>query len=378
MNGNIYLIQDNGDLVPMRESKYDSEDLLQALLAKYPDLLAGDQIDNAAPRKWLLVKREVGLPSEDEGGDEWSVDHLFLYQDATPTIVEVKRSSDTRIRREVVGQMLDYAANTVVYWPVERIRAEFEKNSANPQLLLNELLGASASPDEFWKKVETNLHAGKIRMVFVADEVPQKLQRIVEFLNGQMERAEVLAVEVKQYVGQTQKTLVPRVIGQTAEAQQKKAGGGVGREWNEQLFFQEIESKCGKDETRVAKMIFEWAKANSLRMDYGSGKVDGSFIPYLRYADTFVAPIAIKTSGYVSLQFYHIKSRPPFDTASKRIELLARLNKIPNIKIDPEAIAGKPKIDLQALRSEKTLKQFLETLQWFFDQFDPPGKSPGN
>ena len=28
-----------------------------------------------------------------------------------PTLVEVKRSSDTRIRREVVGQMLDYAAN---------------------------------------------------------------------------------------------------------------------------------------------------------------------------------------------------------------------------------------------------------------------------
>ncbi len=28
-----------------------------------------------------------------------------------------KRSSDTRICREVVGQMLDYAADTVAYWP---------------------------------------------------------------------------------------------------------------------------------------------------------------------------------------------------------------------------------------------------------------------
>jgi hypothetical protein len=43
-----------------------------------------------------------------------------------PTLVEVKRSSDTRIRREVVGQMLDYAANAVVYWPLERLRATFE------------------------------------------------------------------------------------------------------------------------------------------------------------------------------------------------------------------------------------------------------------
>jgi hypothetical protein len=55
-----------------------------------------------------------------------SVDHLFVDQDAVPTLVEVKRSSDTRIRREVVGQMLDYAANAVVYWPLERLRATFE------------------------------------------------------------------------------------------------------------------------------------------------------------------------------------------------------------------------------------------------------------
>jgi hypothetical protein len=31
-----------------------------------------------------------------------------LDQDAVPTLVEVKRSSDTRIRREVMGQMSDY------------------------------------------------------------------------------------------------------------------------------------------------------------------------------------------------------------------------------------------------------------------------------
>ncbi len=38
----IFLIQDSGDLVEMREAPYDSEDLLQNLLEKYPKLLAGD------------------------------------------------------------------------------------------------------------------------------------------------------------------------------------------------------------------------------------------------------------------------------------------------------------------------------------------------
>jgi hypothetical protein len=37
-----------------------------------------------------------------------------------------------------------------------------------------------------------------------------------------MDPAEVLAVEIKQYVWQGMKTLVPRVMGQTAEAETKK------------------------------------------------------------------------------------------------------------------------------------------------------------
>src|SRR5262249_20940385 len=103
MNGGIFLIQSGGGLVEMKEQPYDTEPVLLELLAKYPNLLAGDQMDGAAPRRWLLVSREMGVPSEEEGGDRWSLDHLFLDQDAIPTLIEVKRSSDTRIRREVVG-----------------------------------------------------------------------------------------------------------------------------------------------------------------------------------------------------------------------------------------------------------------------------------
>lgn len=63
-------------------------------------------MEGDTPQRLLLVSREVGLPSDVGGVNRWSVDHLFLDQDAIPTLVEVKRSSDTRIRREVVGQML--------------------------------------------------------------------------------------------------------------------------------------------------------------------------------------------------------------------------------------------------------------------------------
>jgi len=39
----IYLLKENGELIEMSEHQYDSEKLLQTLLAKYPNFLAGDQ-----------------------------------------------------------------------------------------------------------------------------------------------------------------------------------------------------------------------------------------------------------------------------------------------------------------------------------------------
>jgi hypothetical protein len=134
--------------------------------------------------------------------------------------------------------MLDYAANAIVYWPAESLKAMFEatceRDEVDPEARLNELLGADAHVDDFWTKVQTNLQAQRIRLVFVADTIPPELRRIIEFLNVQMSPAEVIGVEVKQYAGEKAKTLVPRFVGQTAEAQQRKAAAAStnGMKWS--------------------------------------------------------------------------------------------------------------------------------------------------
>ena len=60
MTGKIFLLQEGNELVEMEEREYVSEDILQDLIAKYPNLLAGDEMDENEPRKWLLVQREHG------------------------------------------------------------------------------------------------------------------------------------------------------------------------------------------------------------------------------------------------------------------------------------------------------------------------------
>ncbi|MBN2499802.1 MAG: hypothetical protein JXB38_03480 [Anaerolineales bacterium] len=221
----IYLINEDGSgLSAMQEAPYERETVLQEFLAQYMDLLPGDQISPENPRRWLLVAREMGVPGDMHETGRWSLDHLFLDQDGMPTFVECKRSADTRIRREVVAQMLDYAANGIEYWPEGRIREAAAKTHGDAlDNALAELLDDVEEIDDFWVKVEENLQHGRVRLIFVADHTPRELRRLVEFLNEKMEDVEVLIVEIKQYISTGgQKALVPRVIGLTEAARSKK------------------------------------------------------------------------------------------------------------------------------------------------------------
>jgi hypothetical protein len=221
MSSGIFLIRGNEPRIEMSQMEPETEAVLQDLLANYPSLLAGSAIDAANPRRWILVAQEMGVGSEGGGGARWAVDHLFIDQDAVPTLVEVKRSSDTRIRREVVGQLIEYAANGVVYWPIERIRERFDANcelkGIDPEAFLLEELGNVDDIEGFWLRVKENLETGRIRMLFVGDFIPPELQRMVEFLNEQMSKAEVLAVELRHYAAGDTRTLVPRVFGATSK-----------------------------------------------------------------------------------------------------------------------------------------------------------------
>jgi hypothetical protein len=187
----IYLVDRDGRLITMAERPYATEDHLQNLIAVHPQVMAGDQFDSATPRRWLLVAREAPVPDEMGGQGRWLLDHLFLDQDGIVTLVEVKRSSDTRIRRAVVGQMFDYAANARAFWPATEIRAMFERRCLNERVdaeaVLHEHLGEAGDNEAFWDAVQANIDDRRLRLIFIADEIPLELQRIVEFLNEQME-----------------------------------------------------------------------------------------------------------------------------------------------------------------------------------------------
>ena len=272
MTERIYARGRSGGLEPLEEEPFSSEDELQSLIAEHPELLDGEQIRPGDPRRWLLISREKGISETANSGARWAVDHLIVDQDAIPTLAEVKRGSNPEIRRTIIGQLLEYAAHAARTWTAEELKRTFEDSvrakGHDPSQILGRLLRTDVEPDanDFWENVATNLTARRMRLLFIADEIPDPLERVVEFLNAQMPNIEVLAVEIKQFRGKDTQTLVPRVLGRNAN---ESAQGLTGRRRsiNRETFLGQFASNEARnaaaqilDAAKESGAVFEWGQ----------------------------------------------------------------------------------------------------------------------
>ena len=359
MDSRIFLIGQDNQLTELRQSPYDSEALLQRLLAEHPSVLGAA---DPSGQSLLLICRELGVPGEQDGSDRWSLDHLFVDREGVPVLVEVKRASDTRVRREVVAQMLDYAANGVTYLPTERLVTKFSETAhqagSDPDGVLAEFLG-DTDPDSYWRQVEANLRAGRVRLIFVADRIPPELRRIVEFLNEQMRPAEVLAVEVEQFASSDGlRTLVPRLVGATQRAQAAKAVQEALPPISEQDWLASLGAKFGSDAEVAAQHLLVWLRATGFSI--AISKSQDSMSAAIRRSDgTVASPFFLRRStGKIETSLQYLHSDPAFASELSRQRLLDRLKAVPGVSITTTNLNGWPAIPIVDLRSSAVRDAF--------------------
>jgi hypothetical protein len=210
--------------------------------------------------------------------------------------------------------------------------------------------------------------------MLIADEIPQEVRRIIEFLNSQMDPAEVLAIEVKQFKGQNGlTTLVPRVLGITAVAEQKKArasGAKRDKPWDEASFFGQLAERGDQIEQKVARHLFEWAQKFMQDIDYGSGIKMASFMPIDRFANIWFCPYRVYTgytAAYVEIPLRTGMQAPPFIESASKVDLVRRLNQIGGFTI-AEEVNRFPGIDLKTLGEGDRIDRFLNVMKWAVDQ----------
>jgi hypothetical protein len=310
----VYVIKDGGHTIPMNRVHCKDEDKeLQRLLYNNPELLPGDQIRPSSPRRWLLIKREMPVQDPGTGGDRWNVDFFFADQNAVPTFVECKRFLDTRARREVIGQMLEYAANGQYYWTKDVIR-QMATQTAKERGVDIETAIRLLEPeniddaDRFFETVENNLREGQIRLIFFLEEAPPELRSIVEFLNKQMERSEILIVEAKQYEHDGLRVIAPSLFGYTEQARliKKTVTVTTARQWNEEEFFSEIRRKISEQEAATIRKFYDFCRSRGLGIKWGKGQVTGS----LNIAAQNLFPksiIQITSEGILCINFGWLK-----------------------------------------------------------------------
>jgi hypothetical protein len=269
--------------------------------------------------------------------------------------------------------MLDYAANCVVHWPVGGLQADFEATCEaqrrSSSEVLSDLLGPGASEGDFWLRVKTNLEAGRIRLLFVADVIPPELRRIIEFLNKQMDPAEVLGLELRQFAGEGLRTIVPLVVGQTL--QKASSPGGPERVWDEDSIFTDLSARRPAPEVKVARQIVDWMKSSGGKLWFGSGRQDGSVSTgFTRKDGIQFYPAILWTYGKLEWQFKTMMGRPFFNDVEHRRELANKLNAIRGVSISDDQMSKRPSIPLAVLNSSPSeVDKLLTTLSWAVEEF---------
>ncbi len=204
----------------MRSGQFEEglEEALKTLFEKHPNIIPGKQIEPGSddPPRFVLLRRD--MPAKGS-----SVGNLYVDQHGMLTVVETNLFEDPESRREVLGKIIEYAADAAEAWGNGQARQmatqAWDKKGKALDDVLNEEFGDPNASESIWQRVEANLSQGRLRLIIATDELSPDVRRMIEYLNSQMRDAEVLGLELRCYGSDTDAMVcVPRVVGQARPA----------------------------------------------------------------------------------------------------------------------------------------------------------------
>lgn len=214
--GNLFL-KSGGRVFSLEEERNAvSEGDIQEFIFAHPTLLPIDEIEPFF-QPLIPVCRELGTPVG-------PADVMFVNERGLITLVECKLWRNPGARREVVGQILDYAKE-ISSWSYERLQTEVQRARGSRTQSLFELVSESSEEldeSEFVDSVTANLRRGRFLLLIVGDGIRRSAERIGDFLHQHANLNFSLAlVETKIFqVPQSQGggfIFQPRVLARTVE-----------------------------------------------------------------------------------------------------------------------------------------------------------------
>lgn len=201
--------------VPQGEARREAS--LRDLIAAHPGMLPVHDIDPSFGRL-ATVTTELAIPGVG------FVDVLLVDEAGRLVVVECKLWRNPQARREVVGQILDYARelSRFGYEDLQRQISIATKRQGNVLHALATQAGGTLGEAEFVDRVTRDLAAGRFLLLVVGDGIAEGTRRIGEYLRDQPGLAFSFGlVELAEYrhrdaSGIEQVIIHPRVLAQTA------------------------------------------------------------------------------------------------------------------------------------------------------------------
>ena len=207
---------------PVAEGGID-ESTLRDLLFRFPGALPVARIDAsyAAP---VPVCCELSTPAG-------YVDAVFVNSLGRLTLAEFKLWRNPQARREVIGQVLDYAKE-FASWSYEDLQREVSRTLGRKGNVLYELVrskSADLQEAEFVDNVSRHLARGEFLLLIVGDGIREGVENIVEFVQRYSGLHFTLAlVEAALYRDSSDRIIVqPRCLARTEVVQRFVIEGGV-------------------------------------------------------------------------------------------------------------------------------------------------------
>jgi len=192
--------------IPEGDQQEDS--YIQDLIHQVPDFISIGDLEPGEPNLRVCIKTPPVGGSEGDGGI------IGVDEKGKITIVECRIANDSSIRREVVGQAMEYAANL---W--EMSYEEFDsmvlgsEGRSLVELMRERIAAEGWSEEEFKNAVASALQHGKFRLVMTVQGLTDELKRTMRFLNARGPFAfETYAVQMQYFTDGQVEIVVPRVV----------------------------------------------------------------------------------------------------------------------------------------------------------------------
>ena len=352
------------------EEGFASEEELQQFLKEHSDLMPLEEIElNAAPL--LCIGWEVGLASGAE-------DILYIDETGLLTVVETKLRKNPEARREVVGQILEYAAQMATWTSADverqaerffagpeapKVQANFSLEKAMGTFLQSHGTGAGFSYEDFLQRVQTNIERGHFRLVIAIDEPPEPLLRTVEFVNRFSERFEIFLVQLKRFRDLTgdQNIFVPALYGNVTTTRPPRER----ERWNESRFIEHLNSQQDPETVKYTLEIYGRFNQLSDEAYWGAGTTLGSFNLVVTTDQGRVNVGQVTSKGDLYVNFGGLLPKLPHDLVAS---LAGSLRGIKGITLPSDLTSKYPPIPKPVLKDAERRAQVLAALANFVEE----------